>query len=101
LEYYKAAAEELLENYDSSVVIAAVLKMLTKEPDTTPVKLTEEQPLPSRRERKPQDRGRRSNDSRNHDSRRNKGQMKPRSGEKRGASEKRGAGKPKPRTYNH
>lgn len=101
LEYYKAAAEELLENYDSSVIVAAVLKMLTKEPDTTPVKLTEEQPLPSRRERKPQDRGRRSNDSRNHDSRRNKGQMKPRSGEKRGASEKRGAGKPKPRTYNH
>jgi ATP-dependent RNA helicase DeaD len=95
LEYYKAAAEELLENYDSSVIVAAVLKMLTKEPDTTPVKLTEEQPLPSRRERKPQDRGRRSNDSRSHDSRRNKGQMKPRSGEKRGA------GKPKPRTYNH
>jgi ATP-dependent RNA helicase DeaD len=95
LEYYKAAAEELLENYDSSVIAAAVLKMLTKEPDTTPVKLTEEQPLPSRRDRKPQDRSRRSNDSRNHDSRRNKGQMKPRSGEKRGA------GKQKPRTYNH
>jgi ATP-dependent RNA helicase DeaD len=91
LDYYKAAAEELLENYDPSGIVAAVLKMLTKEPDTTPVKLTEEQPLPSRRERKPQDRGRRSNEPRSHESRRNKGPMKPRSG----------AGKPKSRSYNH
>ena len=35
LDYYKAAAEELLENDDPSVIVAAVLKMLTKEPDST------------------------------------------------------------------
>ncbi len=93
LDYYKAAAEELLENYDPSVIVAAVLKMLTKEPDSTPIKLTEEQPQTGRRDRKPQDRGRRNNEPRSHDSRRNKGPMKPRSGEKRGAG--------KPRSYNH
>ena len=43
LHYYKAAAQELLEENDASTVIAAVLKMLTKEPDQTPIKLTEEQ----------------------------------------------------------
>ncbi len=94
LQYYRAAADELLENNDPSIVVAAVLKMLTKEPDTTPVKLTEESPLPMKRDRKPQDR-KRSYDQRNHDSRRNKGGMKPRSGEKRGS------GKPKSRSYNH
>lgn len=95
LHYYKSAAQELLEENDASTVVAAVLKMLTKEPDTTPVKLTEEQPLPQRRDRKFQDR-RRNSDQRNHDSsRRNKGQMKPRSGEKRSS------GKTKPRSYNH
>ncbi|WML50197.1 DEAD/DEAH box helicase [Neobacillus sp. PS3-34] len=58
LHYYKAAAQELLENNDASTVVAAVLKMLTKEPDTSPIKLTEEQPLPQRRDRKQQDRKR-------------------------------------------
>ncbi len=62
LHYYKAAAEELLETNDASTVVAAVLKMLTKEPDTTPVKLTEEQPLPQRREKKSYDRDRRRRD---------------------------------------
>lgn len=93
LNYYRAAAEELLENNEPSTVIAAVLKMLTKEPDTTPVKLTEESPLPMRRDRRSQDR-RRGNEQRYHDSRRNKG-SKPRSGEKRNS------GKSKPRSYNH
>jgi ATP-dependent RNA helicase DeaD len=93
LQYYRAAADELLENNDPSTVVAAVLKMLTKEPDTTPVKLTDEAPLPSKRDRKPQDR--RRSDQRNYDPRRNKGGMKPRSGEKRGS------GKPKPRSFNH
>ena len=32
----------MLEENDASTVIAAVLKMFTKEPDTTPIKLTEE-----------------------------------------------------------
>ena len=62
LQYYKRAAQELLEENDASTVIAAVLKMLTKEPDTTPVKLTEEAPVHHKRDRKPQDRDRRRRD---------------------------------------
>jgi ATP-dependent RNA helicase DeaD len=104
LHYYKAAAQELLEENDAATVIAAVLKMLTKEPDTTPVKLTEEQ-LPQRRERKPQDRDRRRRDdsrgsgSYGGDRNRKKAPAKPRSGEKRTG----GGGKSasKPRTFNH
>jgi ATP-dependent RNA helicase DeaD len=101
LHYYKAAAQELLENNDPSTVVAAVLKMLTKEPDNTPVKLTEEQPLPQRRDRKPQDR-KRSNDSRNYDSSRGrkKAPFKPRSGERSG--EKRSSSSSsKSRSFNH
>jgi ATP-dependent RNA helicase DeaD len=98
LHYYKAAAQELLEENDASTVIAAVLKMLTKEPDTTPVKLTEEQ-LPQKRERKPQDRDRRRRDdsrgSYNADRNRKKAPVKPRNGEKRTG------GKSKPRSFNH
>lgn len=95
LQYYKAAAEELLEANDASVVVAAVLKMLTKEPDTTPVKLTEESPLPQKREKKPFDRDRRRrDDSRGFNGdRRKKAPFKPRSGEKRTGG--------KPRSYNH
>lgn len=101
LHYYKNAAEELLEANDASTVVAAVLKMLTKEPDTTPVKLTEETPLPSKKERRPHDRGgdrggdrRRRDDSRNYNSdRRKKAPVKPR-GERRT-----GGGKPKSKTY--
>ena len=58
LQYYKQAAEELLEQQDATTIVQAVLKMLTKEPDTTPVKLTEERPLPAKRDRKPVDRNR-------------------------------------------
>ncbi len=42
---YKNSAEQLLEEIDSVTLVAAALKMLTKEPNTTPVKLTEEAPL--------------------------------------------------------
>jgi ATP-dependent RNA helicase DeaD len=52
LSFYKRAAEELLEEHDSVSLIAAAIKMMTKEPDTTPVKLTEEPPLPVKREKK-------------------------------------------------
>ncbi|HHV07377.1 MAG TPA: DEAD/DEAH box helicase [Firmicutes bacterium] len=54
---YKALAENLLEETDSVLLLAAALKLLTKEPDTTPVQLTVEQP-PYRR-RKRSSRGRR------------------------------------------
>ncbi|MDF2855207.1 MAG: box helicase [Neobacillus sp.] len=99
LQYYKAAAQELLEENDASTVIAAVLKMLVKEPDNTPIKLTEEQ-SPQRRDRRPQDRDRdrnrgRRDDNRSYDSSRGrkKGPVKPRTGEKRTSSSK-------PRTFN-
>jgi ATP-dependent RNA helicase DeaD len=102
LQYYKAAAKELLEENDASTVVAAVLKMLTKEPDQTPVKLTEEAPMHSKRDRKPQDRDRRRRDdnrggynsSRGGDRDRKKAPAKPRTGEKRAS------GKPKPRSFN-
>jgi len=100
LHYYKAAADELLEANDATTVVAAVLKMLTKEPDTTPVKLTEESPLPSKRDRKPFDRDRRRRDdsrgSYGGDRNRKKAPVKPRSGEKRT-----GGKSSKPRSYNH
>lgn len=48
LEYYRGRAEELLTDIDSVTILSAALKLLTKEPDTTPVKITEEAPLRSR-----------------------------------------------------
>jgi ATP-dependent RNA helicase DeaD len=68
LQYYRQAAEELLSDHDPATVVASVLKMLTKEPDNTPVRLTEEKPLPGRRDRdnkKPQDRRRGQDYNRN------------------------------------
>ncbi|WP_279326093.1 DEAD/DEAH box helicase [Bacillus sp. FJAT-47783] len=52
LSIYKNAAEELLEQYDSVSVLAAAIKMMTKEPDTTPVKLTAEPPAPAKKDKK-------------------------------------------------
>jgi ATP-dependent RNA helicase DeaD len=49
LEYYRGRAEELLTDIDSVTLLSAALKLLTKEPDTTPVKITEEAPLRVRR----------------------------------------------------
>jgi ATP-dependent RNA helicase DeaD len=48
-DHYKGRAEELLAEVDSVSLLSAALKMLTKEPDMTPVKLTEERPLRVRR----------------------------------------------------
>ncbi|UII56208.1 DEAD/DEAH box helicase [Cytobacillus spongiae] len=75
-QYYKQAADDLLEKNDPSDVVAAVLKLMVKEPDTTPVKLTEEKPMPMKRDRKQQDR-KRSYDSNN----RQKRHSKPRQGQ--------------------
>lgn len=44
LEGYKERAEELLNNIDSVSLVAAAIKLLTKQPDVTPVKITEEAP---------------------------------------------------------
>lgn len=48
LSYYKRMAEELLEEHESVTVVAAALKAMTKEPDDTPIKLTDEPPVVSR-----------------------------------------------------
>ncbi|MTI80653.1 MAG: DEAD/DEAH box helicase [Firmicutes bacterium] len=42
---YKALAEELLTQHESTAIVSAALKLLTKEPDDTPIKLTEETPF--------------------------------------------------------
>ena len=48
LEPYRGRAEDLLAETDSVALLSAALKLLTKEPDTTPIKITEEAPLRSR-----------------------------------------------------
>ena len=59
---YKRLAETLLDDMDSVTLLAAALKIITKEPDATPVRLTAVEPL---RSKKPQfDRKRRSNNDR-------------------------------------
>lgn len=45
---YTELADELLASNDSTALLAAALKLLTKEPNTTPVSLTEEAPVYSR-----------------------------------------------------
>ncbi|MFT8871237.1 MAG: DEAD/DEAH box helicase [Sporolactobacillus sp.] len=46
---YKLRAEELLSSNDPQDVVAAALKVLTKEPDTTPIRLTHESPISVKR----------------------------------------------------
>lgn len=67
---YKENAEELLANYDSASLVAAAIKLLTKEPDTTPVQITEEAPLRVRRNRKNSDRRNNRREGRSRDRRR-------------------------------
>lgn len=71
LASYRSSAEELLNDIDSVTLLAAALKLLTKEPDTTPVSITEEAPLRVRRRR---DSGRR--DGRRRDDRRRDGRRR-------------------------
>ena len=72
---FKVNAEELLNDTDSVTLIAAALKLLTKEPDTTPVNITEEKPLRVRRRREGGrgDRRRRDGDRRRDGERRRDG----------------------------
>lgn len=49
LSDYSQLAAELLEKFDANDLVAAAIKSLTKEPDGTPVSITEERPLPMRR----------------------------------------------------
>ena len=73
LDSYRNVADELLEQKDASTIVAAVLKMLTKEPDTTPVKLTEEKPLPVKRDRRPYDKNNDRGARKNYNSRQRQG----------------------------
>ena len=49
---YREAAEELLEEVDPVTLLAAALKLLTRETDRTPVALTEEKPFPAKNRKK-------------------------------------------------
>ncbi|MDN4606334.1 DEAD/DEAH box helicase [Sporosarcina highlanderae] len=49
LNDYLPLASELLEKFDAKEIVAAAIRSLTKEPDDTPVKITEERPLPNRK----------------------------------------------------
>ena len=51
LSLYLSQAEELLQKHTAVDLVAAMLKSMTKEPDQTPIKLTEESPSPMRRDR--------------------------------------------------
>ncbi len=48
--YYANLAAGLLHEHDAVQLVAAALKLLTREPDTTPVRLTAEAPLPVKKE---------------------------------------------------
>ncbi|MEW6066320.1 DEAD/DEAH box helicase [Desulforamulus profundi] len=48
-QQYRGLAEDLLVETDSVTLLAAALKMLTKEPNRTPIELTEERPLRSKK----------------------------------------------------
>lgn len=56
---YKRLAENLLDESDSVTLLAAALKLLTREPDATPVKLTAVEPLRSKKPKTDRDRRRR------------------------------------------
>ncbi|GAY75739.1 DEAD/DEAH box helicase [Sporolactobacillus inulinus] len=65
---YAAKAQDLLDEFDATDVLAAALKLITKEPDTTPVRLTREQPLMVKRSNRQQRGGGRGrNNYRSHD----------------------------------
>ena len=51
--HYKELAETLLEENDSVTLLSAALKLLTKEPDHTPLQLTIEAPPPKRKSPNP------------------------------------------------
>ncbi|MFE1627224.1 DEAD/DEAH box helicase [Brevibacillus reuszeri] len=93
LSAYKTLAEQLLEDVDSVTLVSAALKLLTKEPDMTPVRLTEEAPLRvGKKKLPPKGRsgfgsgfggGKRPSRPRSGDSRPRSGDSRPRSGDSR------------------
>lgn len=49
LEDYAGLAAQMLEKYEAKDIVAAALRSLTKDVDETPVQITEERPLPTRK----------------------------------------------------
>jgi ATP-dependent RNA helicase DeaD len=65
---YAAKAQELLNDFDAADLVAAALKIITKEPDTTPVRLTRESPVMVKRSSgRQQQRGGKGRNYRSHD----------------------------------
>ncbi|WP_318508869.1 DEAD/DEAH box helicase [Bacillus sp. T3] len=75
---YKRAAENLLEDTDSVTLLASALKLLTKEPDSTPVTLTAVEPLRSKKPRFDRDRNRRNDRPKGNSSRPRTNDRRPR-----------------------
>lgn len=48
---YRSFAKEMLDQYGAEDVVAAALKLITKEPDRTPVHITNEAALPQKRDK--------------------------------------------------
>nr|WP_281248619.1 DEAD/DEAH box helicase [Domibacillus antri] len=48
---YRSFAKDLLDQYNPEEVVAAALKLITKEPDRTPVHITNEAALPQKRDK--------------------------------------------------
>ena len=80
---YRANAEELLSHYDSVALLSAAIKQLTKEPDLTPVKITEEAPLRIRRAKRTTTKSRRRPPRTNGDKHNEKRENTPKNQKKR------------------
>ncbi|MFA8439512.1 DEAD/DEAH box helicase [Pueribacillus sp. YX66] len=76
LKEYKVAAEQLLEDIDSVQLVSAALKLITKEPNTTPVKLSAIEPLRAKKTKRRENKKR--NYSRNRERRYRKKQSQSR-----------------------
>ncbi len=57
-QHYRDTALDLLKDNDAVTLLAAALKMLTKEPDLTPVKITADEPRAPKKHKKSNKRGR-------------------------------------------
>jgi len=95
---YQEMAEKLLDDHDSVVLVSAALKMMTKEPDATPIKLTEEEPLRAKRERRERSGGSNYGQSRNKD--KNKSGSSYSKGRSAGSNNKKGGNQDRGKSYN-
>ncbi|MBP2258302.1 DEAD/DEAH box helicase [Virgibacillus alimentarius] len=73
LKQYHETANELLQNHDSITVIAAALKMLTKERKNTPVRISSVAPISVKKAQRSKDNKRRPNNKKRYHGKRNQG----------------------------